>query len=84
MRMATIAKSETTARRPTNVSLRADAVAEAKALGINVSRACEAGLLVELKRERERRWQEENREAIQSWNAWVKENGLPLASHRKF
>ena len=78
MRMKTMTRSETAPRRPTNVSLRADAVAEAKTLGINVSKACEAGLLIELKRERERRWQDENREAIQGWNAWVREHGLPI------
>ena len=36
-------------------------VADAKELGINVSRACEEGLAREVKAERERRWQDENR-----------------------
>lgn len=65
-------------RRATNVSLSAKAVEEAKALGINVSQACENGLLIELKKERERRWQLENAGAIEQWNAWVHENGLPI------
>ena len=68
-------------RRPTNISLSAKAVEEAKALGVNVSRACEAGLLVELKKERERRWKEENAEAIEATNEWVRENGIPLAKY---
>ena len=31
-------------RRPTNVTLHADLLAEAKQLGLNISEACEAGL----------------------------------------
>lgn len=30
------------------------------------------------------RWIVENREAIESWNLWVKEHGLPLAKYRLF
>lgn len=71
-------------RKSTNVSLAADLVAEAKALDINLSRACEAGLEAALKEERKRRWQEENAEAIEAWNVWVRENGLPLARYRHF
>lgn len=78
MRMATKAKSDLTTRRPTNVSLNAAAVLEAKALGINVSKACECGLLREVRRERDKRWQEENMPAIQAWNAWFVEHGLPI------
>lgn len=29
-------------------------------------------------------WIEENREAIESWNAWVEKNGLPLERYRAF
>ena len=29
-------------------------------------------------------WLEENRDAIESWNAWVEENGLPLERYRPF
>ena len=71
-------------RKSTNVSLAADLVAEAKALDINLSRACEAGLEAALKQERKRRWQDENAEAIEAWNVWVRENGLPLARYRRF
>jgi len=69
-------------RRPVNVSLPADLVAEARALGITLSQACETGLAAEVKRERERRWKEENREAIDSWNRWLEKNGLPYADLR--
>ena len=71
-------------RKSTNVSLDVELVSQAKALGINLSRACETGLAAALGVERERQWKEENREAIGAWNAWIAEQGLPLAKYRKF
>jgi antitoxin CcdA len=71
-------------RRPTNVSLPARMVEEAKALRINLSRACESGLEAALKAERERHWKAENAEAIASYNRWVEEHGLPLEEFRQF
>lgn len=71
-------------RKATNVSLDANMVAEAKSLGVNVSRACEAGLEAELKAERSRLWKIENAEAIESSNAYVRKHGLPLARFRQF
>ena len=67
-----------TARKPTNLTLDADLVSEARALNINVSRAAENGLEAAIRKERERRWLEENAEAIQSSNDWVEKNGLPV------
>ena len=74
----------TTARRATNVSLDANIVAEAKELGVNVSRACEKGLLADLREARAKRWQVENREMIDACNKWVREHGLPLEEYRMF
>jgi antitoxin CcdA len=71
-------------RRPTNVSVPARLVEEAKSLGINLSRACETGLEAALKAERERRWKAENADAITSYNRWVEEHGLPLQEFRRF
>lgn len=71
-------------RRPTNVSLPADTVSSARELGISISQACEAGLAVAIKRERDRRWQEDNRAAIEANNAWVEQHGLPLDKYRMF
>jgi antitoxin CcdA len=71
-------------RKSTNVSLDPKLVDEAKALGINLSRACEAGLAKELKAERERQWLEENADAIRASNDYVEKYGLPLAKYRQF
>jgi len=71
-------------RRATNVSLDTKLVAAAKEYGINVSRACEEGLAKQISEERNRRWQEENKEAIEASNAWVEKHGLPLEKYRLF
>ncbi len=82
--MAAIASAETVPKRPTNVSLDAGLVAEARSLGLNVSLACEQGLRRNVAEARDRQWQEENRAAIDSSNAYVEAKGLPLARYRQF
>lgn len=71
-------------RKPTNLSLDADLVSAARELNINISRACEQGLAIEIAQERGRRWLEENKEAIAASNAYVEQHGLPLAVLRQF
>jgi antitoxin CcdA len=69
--------------RATNVSLDGRLLDEAKSLGINVSQACESGLIENLKKARAEKWLEENLEAMQSWAKYIKENGLPFAEYRQ-
>lgn len=71
-------------KRPTNVSLSADLIAEARALDVNISEACERGLADQVKKTREAKWLEENLPALEAWNAWVRENGIPYAEYRQF
>jgi antitoxin CcdA len=71
-------------RKPINVSLDERLVAEAKELGVDLSRACEAGLAAETKEARKRKWVTENWEAIELSNAYVEKRGLPLAKYRQF
>ena len=71
-------------KKATNVSLSAELVDEAKRLDINVSEACQSGLAAEVKKAREAAWKEENRAAIEWWNDYIRENGLPLAKYRQF
>lgn len=71
-------------RKATNLSLDMALVAEARALGINLSRTCEDALAKQIAAERGRRWQEENKEAIAAWNAWAENNELPLEKYRQF
>lgn len=71
-------------RRPVNVSLPATLVERAKALGINLSQACEAGLSEQVEREEVRQWKADNREWIESHRRWVEDNPLPFAKYRLF
>jgi antitoxin CcdA len=71
-------------RRPTNVTLNSDLLAKARELGINLSRACERGLALEVARARAKAWAEENAEVIAAANEFVEKHGLPLAKHRQF
>ena len=59
-------------------------VEEAKALGINISRACDGALRVAIKSAQEARWKAENADAIQSFNDYVEKNGIPLSQYRQF
>ncbi len=72
------------ARRATNVSLDSEHLAEARELGINVSQACERGLVQTIAEARAERWLEENRDAIESYSRYVEERGLPLEGLRLF
>jgi antitoxin CcdA len=71
-------------RRATSLTLDGALLDEARALGVNVSRAAEAGLAAALREERARRWREENAAAIESHNRYVETHGVPLARYRKF
>jgi antitoxin CcdA len=70
--------------RPTNVSLNAALVEEAKGLGINISLAAASGLEKAVAKRRAERWVEENAAALASYNHYVEENGLPLEKSRLF
>ena len=82
MPTASQARGET--KRATNVSLAEDILTQAKALYINISQAAEAGIAQAIARKRAERWLAENREAIESSNAFVEKHGLPLANYRMF
>ena len=71
-------------RRPTNVTLPTELVAEAKALNINVSQACESGLARSVAEARKARWLEDNKDAIDAFNGMVERDGLPLDEFRHF
>lgn len=78
------ATAETSSRRPTNVTLPDALLREARELGVNLSQACERGLVAEVASLRRERWLEQNHDAIRDWNEHVKQNGLPLAAFRPF
>lgn len=69
-------------RRATSMTLDAALLDEARALGVNLSRAAEEGLLAAVKAERKRRWAEENAEFIRDYNQWIGENDIPNSDIR--
>lgn len=71
-------------RKSTNVTLSVALVDEAKALGINLSQAAEVGVAGAVARKRAEVWRAENREALESSNAFVETHGLPLDRYRNF
>lgn len=70
--------------RRTNVTLDPSLVAEAKELGVNVSQASERGVEQAVRKARAQRWLEENQPALDAYNDYVAEHGLPLAKYRSF
>jgi len=70
--------------KPTNVSLDAALVEEAKELGVSISQASNRGLAQAVKKARGERWLEENKAALDAYNDYVAEHGLPLAKYRLF
>ena len=71
-------------RRATNVTLPEILLREARDMGINLSQACERGLVAAVAEQRRQRWLAENQEAMTAWNDHVAEHGLPLAAFRQF
>lgn len=71
-------------RKATNITLDESLLAEAKVLHINISQAAEAGVARAVAEKRAEQWLAENQEALDSWNAYVEEHGLPLADYRSF
>lgn len=71
-------------KKATNLTLNTEVLAEAKKLGINVSKACDAFLESLVKEEKERLWKLENAKFISEYNHITDEEGLPLDKWRTF
>jgi antitoxin CcdA len=72
------------AKSPANVSIPVALLKEAKSLDINISRAAAVGIAAEVARLKGSKWREENREALEYYNEWIRDNGLPLEKLRLF
>ena len=69
-------------KRAVNVSIPAELAEEAKAFGTNMSAVLERALNEEHREKRREAWRAENRKALDAWNRWVEENGLPFEDLR--
>ena len=71
-------------RAKVNLTIEAEVAREARALGVNMSRVAEAAIAAAARAERNRRWREENRAALDAYGREVAREGLPLARFRSF
>lgn len=67
-----------------NLTLDAEVVEAARALGLNMSRLAERALSEAVKEERNRQWREDNRASIAAYAEEVAQDGLSLAAFRSF
>jgi antitoxin CcdA len=70
--------SQSERRKRVNLTVREDIMAEARALGLNTSRAAEAGIDAAVREEKGRRWLEENKDAIKAHNERIAREGTLL------
>lgn len=70
--------SEQSKRRPVNLTIRADVLADAKALKLNASKAAETGIIAAVKKAREEEWLKTNRAALLAHNERVDRIGTLL------
>ncbi len=82
--MVKVAQHASSGKQVTHVAIRTDLLTTARELGLSISSAAEGGLERAIAEAREARWREENREAIDSANAYVERHGLPLERYRRF
>ena len=71
-------------KRATNLSLNSRVLDMARELGMNVSATVDVLLAQEVQRRYWERWNEQNKEAIEHYNARIEREGLPLARYRSF
>ena len=80
--MPVAGRPEVPRKRSVNVSIRADLADEAKAFGTNMSALLEQAIEDAHRTLRQKKWRDDNRAAIEAWNAWVEENGVPFEDLR--
>lgn len=76
--------NENAPKKPTNLTVNADLLSQAKALNINISSILEAALIETLKKSKRDEWLKENEGSIQAYNAAVSQNGVFSDGNRTF
>lgn len=71
-------------KQATNLSIRSDLIAAARAAGINLSATLERALIEELAITRRKQWLADNREAIEAYNDHVETHGVFSEDVRTF
>jgi antitoxin CcdA len=63
-------------KKPTNVSINADLLRQAKSLKINLSQVLEQRLIQIVREQQRELWLAENQKALEDYNAYVERNGV--------
>lgn len=71
-------------KKPTNVTIRADLLEQAREMKINLSQEFENHLAEVIRKRRAEQWLRDNREAIEAYNRFVAENGVFSDGLRSF
>jgi len=71
-------------RKATNITLDAELLEQARGLRINISQASQEGVSRAVATKQAAIWLQENQAALDSSNAYVEQNDLPLVKHRNF
>jgi len=71
-------------KRAANVSIDEDILAAAKKMKINLSQTLEDELRKRVQDERDRQFQEEHREAIESYNKFIEKHGIWSKKYRRW
>jgi antitoxin CcdA len=71
-------------KKPTNVTIRADLLEQAREMKINLSQEFETHLAEVIRKRRAEQWLRDNREAIEAYNRFVAENGVFSDGLRSF
>ena len=73
-----------TPKRPVNRSIHTRTLDLAKEPGMNRSQTVDSFLTAEVQRRYWERWNDDNKDAIDAYNARIEQQGLPLAHYRGF
>lgn len=67
-----------------NLTIENGVAADARALGLNMSKLAEEAIAEAIKLERNRLWMKENKAALSAYAKEIEEEGLPLDKYRQF
>ena len=71
-------------KRATNVSVRSDLLVAAREAGVNLSATLERALMEELAEAKRKKWRQENRDAIATYNEHVEKHSMFSDGVRSF
>ena len=80
----TMIYDKTARKKATNLTINSDLLRKAKELKINLSSSFEKNLEQVVRDEKNKRWQKENKDFIDEYNARIERDGLFSDDHRCF